>query len=119
MYPVALLLMAVRGWWTGNLEAVFAAPLTALLFTLLDYPIVVVVLWLVSRRWSTRPASTRVVAAIALASAAYFAMVWPLGLFHLSAVFMSIVVGATGLAWGVAHLRALRRPMPGDSTLRR
>ena len=118
MYPVALLLMATRGWWTGNLEAVFAAPLTAMLFTLLDYPIVVVVLWLVSRRWSRRRASTRVVVAITLASAAYFAVVWPLGLLHLSAVFMSIVVGTTGLVWGVAHLRAQRRLMPGDSTLR-
>lgn len=113
MYPVALLLMAARGWWTDNLEAVFAAPITALLFTMLDYPVAVVVLWVVSRLWSARPASLRVAAEIMLALAAYFTLVWPLKPFRLPTAFMAVVVGVTALTWGVvhavAHQRAIRR----------
>jgi len=109
MYPVAVLLMATRGWWVGNMEAAFAAPITALVFTLVNYPIVVAVLWIVSRLWSMSRASIRAVIAIALASAAFFAVVWPLELFRLSVSFMSLVVLVTSLAWGVAYLFAERR----------
>lgn len=109
MYPEALLLMAARGCWTDNLEAVFAAPITALLFTLLDYPIAVVVLWIMSRLWSARPASFRVAAAITLALAAHFTLVWPLNLFHLPTAFMAVVVGVTALTWGVVHAVAYQR----------
>ena len=100
MYPVALLVMAAQGWWTGNLEALFAAPITALLFTLLDYPIAIMVLLVVSRLWSARPAPVRIAATITLALASYFTFVWPLKLFHLPTTFMAVVVSVTALTWG-------------------
>lgn len=108
IYPVALLLMAAHGWWTDNAEAVFAAPITALLFMLLEYPVAVVVLWIVHRRWPERPARFPVAAAVALALAAHFALIWPLGLFRFSLPFMATVVGATALTWAGLYA-ALRR----------
>jgi hypothetical protein len=109
MYPVAIVLMAIRGWWVGDMEAAFAAPITALVYTLVNYPIVVVVLWVVTRVWSTHPAAIRAVAAIAVASTVFFTVVWPLKLFRLPVAFMSVVVVVTGLAWGLAYLLAERR----------
>jgi len=85
MYPVACLLMAAQGWWAGNLEAVFAAPITALRLALLAYPLTVILLWVVYRRWRPRSALLRKVAVLTLALAAYFALIRPLGLFRFPA----------------------------------
>jgi hypothetical protein len=72
IYPVAAVLMAVWGAVSGDMEAAFAAPIVALTFTVLDYPIVVVVLWL------ARPAtSTRVFITIVLVSTACFTLLRP------------------------------------------
>ena len=72
IYPVAAVLMVVWGARSGDMEAAFAAPIVALTFTVLDYPIVVVVLWL------ARPAnSTRVFITIVLVSTACFAVLLP------------------------------------------
>ena len=98
MYPVACLLMAAQGWWAGNLEAVFAAPITALRLALLAYPLTVILLWVVYRRWRPRSALLRKVAVLTLALAAYFALIRPLGLFRFPAGFMAGVVGLTTLA---------------------
>lgn len=102
-YPVALLLMAAQGWWRGNLEAVFAAPITALFFTLLDYPVGVIVLWIVGRRWPARSVQLQAAEAIVLALAAWFALIWPLDLFRFPAGFMAALVCVTALAWVSAY----------------
>jgi len=102
-YPVALLLMATQGWWRGNLEAMFAAPITALFFTLLDYPVGVIVLWIVGRWWPARPAQLRAAAAMVLAVAAWFALIWPLDLFRFPAGFMAALVCVTAHAWVSAY----------------
>jgi hypothetical protein len=104
MYPVALFLIAIRGWWIGNLESTFAAPMTALFFTLLDYPIAAIGLWSVSRLLSGQRATARAATALAVALVAFFAFVWPLGLFHLPIVFMLLVVGTTGLTWAALYV---------------
>jgi hypothetical protein len=101
MYPVASLLMAALGWWSDNLEAMFAAPITALLFTLLNYPVAVAILWIVFRQWRARSASFRVAAAIALALVAHFALIRPLQLFRVPDAFMAVVVALTALTWAV------------------
>lgn len=108
-YPVALLLMAAQGWWRGNLEAMFAAPITALLFTLLDYPVAVIVLWIVYRQWPARPAPFRAAAAIGLALAAYLALIRPLDLFRFPAGFMAALACVTALAWGGLYARLRRQ----------
>lgn len=115
IYPVALISMAFHGWWTNNLEAMFAAPITALLFTLVDYPIAVTTLWCVRRLGHARGTQFQVMACVALALAMHFALVWPLGLFRFSGVFTAFVVGVTALSWATIATNASRRPVSSVS----
>lgn len=107
MYPVASLLMAVQGWWVGNLEALFAAPITGMLFTLLNYPVAVVVLWLTPRCSSSRP-GLFVLSSVGLALAGYFALVAPLDLLRLPAAFLSVIVATGALMSALLYLKTLR-----------
>ena len=103
-YPPALLLMAAYGWWADNLEAVFAAPITALFFTLLNYPVAVLVLWVISRTATSHSGLFQITASIVLALVAYFAFFWQFAFFHFPVMFMAIIVGVSALSWATLYV---------------
>lgn len=108
-FPIALVLMAVHGWWTDNLEAMFAAVVVAPFFTIMTYPIAVIALWIVRRLSARRSVLLRVLSAAIPASLIQFALLWRLSLPGYSALFMMFLIGVTALTWATVFELISRR----------
>lgn len=109
-FPIALVLMAVHGWWTDNLEAMFAAVVVAPFFTVVTYPIAVIVLWIMRYSHAPKSVLSRVLSAAIPASVIQFALLWRLSLPGYSAVFMMFLIVVTALTWAtVFELMSRRR----------
>lgn len=114
IFPVTLVFVMARSLLTGDLRELIAAPFSALMITVVGYPVAVVVCWLLVRaipRLVNASLGVALSVGVVSAEATFWVLIHPFWQREFSNLFCVALVAACGLSTaGIFYVISRRQP---------